>query len=76
MLTLGSYRLVNHVALDKELVSPAEVVFQIHVYQPSRITALEEFSASAEDEDEDSEGIMAASVRELPSKALEGVWDT
>ncbi|KAL7415362.1 P-loop containing nucleoside triphosphate hydrolase protein [Mrakia frigida] len=64
-------------ALDLPFPPLSSLVLQTHVYQPSRITALEEFSASAEeDDDEDSEGIMAASVRELPSKGLEGVWDT
>jgi hypothetical protein len=41
------------------------------------MTDLEEFSAQADgDDDGEGEGIMAASVRELPSKGLEGVWDT
>ena len=53
------------------------MVLQIHVYQPSRVTELEEFSATTgEDGDEDGDGISSASVRELPATALEGVWDT
>lgn len=49
----------------------------MHVYQPSRVTDLEEFAATADDDDDgEGSGIMAASVRELPSKGLEGVWDT
>jgi hypothetical protein len=51
------------------------VVLQTHVYQPSRVTALEEFAANLDD-DEDESGIMAASVRELPSQELGGLWDT
>jgi hypothetical protein len=51
------------------------LLLQTHVYQPSRVTSLEEFTANL-DEDEDENGITAASVRELPSKELQGLWDT
>lgn len=58
------------------MVSLSKVELQIHVYQPSRNNAVEQFSANADDSDEDSSSIPAASVRELPSKDLQGVWDT
>ncbi|GJN92360.1 hypothetical protein Rhopal_005390-T1 [Rhodotorula paludigena] len=52
------------------------VSLHIHVYQPPSTSRLTEFSTSPHaDEDGDSD-VPAASVLELPSLALEGVWDT
>jgi hypothetical protein len=64
------------IALDLPFPPLSSLTLQTHVYQPSRVTDLEEFAATADDDDDEGSGIMAASVRELPSKGLEGVWDT
>lgn len=55
-----------------------EVVLLLHVYQASASHTPEDLFATAggEDDGEDGSPITAASVRELPSKELEGVWDT
>ena len=55
------------------------MTLQIHIYQLSTQTHLEHFSAASPgigDNDEDAEDadVQAASVAELPSAALEGVW--
>lgn len=73
VLTLGSHPL--SAALDMPYPPLQMMLLQTHVYQPSRVTALEEFTANL-DEDDDENGITAASVRELPSKELQGLWDT
>ncbi|KAL0574320.1 hypothetical protein V5O48_007631 [Marasmius crinis-equi] len=52
-----------------------EMILHIHVYQPSDGDSYEEFSNSGggrEDEDD----TMAASVRELPNRSWEGLWDS
>lgn len=51
-----------------------ETSLQIHVYQPSNIDSLEEFSNGPRDGD--GEEIMAASACELPCIAWEGLWDS
>ncbi|KDN45078.1 AAA-domain-containing protein [Tilletiaria anomala UBC 951] len=46
---------------------------EIHVYQTGIFDAVEEFAAGDGDEDE-GEPVMAATVAELPSKDLDGLW--
>lgn len=57
----------------------------IHVYRPSQQYIVDSFSAGEPGEDDAEDGndgagedadIMAATVAQLPSVALEGVWDT
>ncbi|EST08376.1 ATPase, AAA-type, core [Kalmanozyma brasiliensis GHG001] len=47
----------------------------VHVYQPLSDDFTEEFSAAEPDADQAEESI-AASVAELPNRALDGVWDS
>lgn len=48
----------------------------IHVYQPPADSTVTEFSTSAESEDTGESDVPAASIVELPSRSLEGVWDS
>ena len=52
-------------------MSQAELM--IHVYQPSEDEATEEMT-SAIGSDTPGEEVMAASVCDLPARALEGLW--
>lgn len=47
----------------------------IHVYQPPASASITEFSTNT-NEEEGEEDVMAASVLELPSTSLEGIWDS
>ena len=51
----------------------SRAALQIHVYQPIEGDSSEEFSSGAGG---DGEEIMAASVTELPSRTLEGLWES
>lgn len=75
MLTL----VYNHAALETAAVPIPYVDLQIHVYQPPSSSKLTEFSTSSGDDDNDEDGdndVPAASVLQLPSRSLEGLWDT
>ncbi|KAJ9100780.1 hypothetical protein QFC19_005519 [Naganishia cerealis] len=48
----------------------------IHVYQPSSRIGVDEFAATTGDEDNDESNVMAATVRELPSRDMDGLWDS
>ncbi|KAJ3778370.1 P-loop containing nucleoside triphosphate hydrolase protein [Lentinula raphanica] len=50
-----------------------EMALQIHVYQPCDSDAFEEFSNSNNEDDDET---MAATVRELPNRSWEGLWDS
>jgi hypothetical protein len=54
------------------------VQLHIHVYQPPLASNVTEFSTSSSNpEENDGESdVMAASVLDLPSRSLEGVWDS
>jgi len=52
-----------------------QAFLEIHVYQPSEAEAFEELATSGND-NSPGDDVMAASVCELPSKALDGLWDT
>ncbi|KAK4686829.1 pachytene checkpoint protein 2, partial [Tremellales sp. Uapishka_1] len=56
-------------------IKTCDVDIQVHVYTPSEETLLTEFAAVTEDEDDHGEPVSSASVRELPSAELDGLWD-
>lgn len=66
-------------ALPSSAVPLTHTSLQIHVYQPPLSSAVTEFATPASGSDdgkgEDSD-VMAASVLSLPSRSLEGVWDS
>jgi hypothetical protein len=47
---------------------------RVHVYQGAPIDSVEELAAGDPDSEEGSD-VMAATVTELPSSGLEGVWE-
>lgn len=49
------------------------MVLHIHVYQPSESDAGELYDSGGGNEDEET---MSASVRELPLRSWEGLWDS
>lgn len=58
-------------------VAPAGTELVIHVYQPYARDQVDEFSvAEQEDEMGPADGSAAARVSELPSRGLDGVWET
>ncbi|KAJ9126089.1 hypothetical protein QFC24_002361 [Naganishia onofrii] len=48
----------------------------VHVYQPSSQHGVDEFAATTGEEDNDDSNVMAATVRELPSRDMDGLWDS
>ncbi|GAA5930767.1 hypothetical protein JCM3775_003860 [Rhodotorula graminis] len=52
------------------------VSLHLHVYQPPSSSRVTEFSTSPHNDDDGDSDVPAASVLELPSLSLEGVWDT
>jgi hypothetical protein len=63
-------------ALPAAAVPLDEVSLVIHIYQPPSSSRLIDFSTSPDaDEDGDSD-VPAASVLHLPSRSLEGIWDS
>ncbi|KAG7530943.1 hypothetical protein FFLO_04671 [Filobasidium floriforme] len=54
----------------------SEVKLVVHVYQPSNHTGIQEFAATTGDEDDDEDNVMAATVQELPSRSLDGLWES
>jgi len=61
-------------ATPSSIVSLAQTDVQIHIYQTAPDSSVEEFSAGLGDE-EGEEQVVAASVLELPSESVEGVWE-
>ncbi|KAF9076398.1 P-loop containing nucleoside triphosphate hydrolase protein [Rhodocollybia butyracea] len=53
-----------------------EMNLQIHVYQPCAGDEFQEFTNNPGGNNEEDDGTMAASVRELPSQSWEGLWDS
>ncbi|KAH7879535.1 P-loop containing nucleoside triphosphate hydrolase protein [Lentinula edodes] len=60
-------------ACPSQSLSVDEMALQIHVYQPCESDAFEEFSNSTNEDDDET---MAATVRELPNRSWEGLWDS
>ncbi|GAA5823877.1 hypothetical protein JCM11251_003328 [Rhodosporidiobolus azoricus] len=69
---------IGECALPTSAVPLDSISLDLHIYQPPSSSRLTSFSSSPHpenDEDGDSD-VPAASVLELPSLSLEGVWDT
>ncbi|BGP10258.1 hypothetical protein JCM10049v2_006141 [Rhodotorula toruloides] len=67
---------IGECSLPSPAVPLDHVCLSLHIYQPPSSSRLTEFTTSAHaDEDGDSD-VPAASVLELPSLSLEGVWDS
>lgn len=60
------------------VVSLEDVTLRVHVYQPPLSSKTSGFSAGGDDDDDGEGGddVPAASVLHLPSRSLEGLWDT
>ncbi|KPV73534.1 uncharacterized protein RHOBADRAFT_38097 [Rhodotorula graminis WP1] len=63
-------------ALATSAVPLDAVSLHLHVYQPPSSSRVTEFSTSPHNDDDGDSDVPAASVLELPSLSLEGVWDT
>jgi len=63
-------------ALATSAVPLDAVSLHLHVYQPPSSSRVTEFSTSPHNDDDGDADVPAASVLELPSLSLEGVWDT
>lgn len=63
-------------ALSAAAVPLDDVSLVIHVYQPPSSSRLTEFSTSPNADEDGDADVPAASVLELPSLSLEGVWDS
>ena len=61
--------------METPTVPLARVSLQIHIYQPSPTTT-SSLLTSGSDEDEDDQGVSAATIAQLPAQELEGVWDS
>lgn len=59
-------------AYNGNVLMVENVIFDIHVYQPSENDVLEEFTNGQRGEDDD---VTAAGVHELPNRSFEGLWD-
>ncbi|BGP26603.1 thyroid receptor-interacting protein 13 [Rhodotorula toruloides] len=67
---------IGECSLPSPAVPLDHVCLNLHIYQPPSSSRLTDFTTSAHaDEDGDSD-VPAASVLELPSISLEGVWDS
>lgn len=70
---------VGECALPSSVVSLCDVRLRVHIYQPPLSSQISEFSTgSGEDPDGEDGGddVPAASVLQLPSRNLEGLWDS
>ncbi|GAA5858012.1 hypothetical protein JCM5353_008163 [Sporobolomyces roseus] len=67
---------IGECSLPTSAVPLSSVTLQLHIYQPPSSSNVTEFATSPQaDEDGDSD-VPAASVLELPSLSLEGIWDS
>lgn len=80
-LTLKNRSTPTPIARPMEVALLANVNLKIHVYCPSRAFIVDSFSAAAPEDHDSADGqgedsdVMAATVAQLPSLALEGIWD-
>ncbi|CEQ40738.1 SPOSA6832_02382 [Sporobolomyces salmonicolor] len=72
----GSEDLVPLHALPTSAVPLSSVSLHLHIYQPPSSSTLTEFSTSPHADEDGDTDVPAASVLELPSLSLEGVWDS
>ncbi|PWN22347.1 AAA-domain-containing protein [Microstroma glucosiphilum] len=66
---------VTEGARDHEIVPISSCSLRVHVYQGAPIDSVEELAAGDPDSEEGGD-VMAATVTELPSSGLEGVWES
>lgn len=59
-------------ACPSNVIALEDAILDVHVYQTNEADDFEEFTNGSRGEGDE---VMAASVCELPSQALEGVWD-
>jgi hypothetical protein len=52
------------------------VTLELHFYQPPSSSKVTDFSTNPQNDDDGDADVPAASVLELPSRSLEGIWDT
>lgn len=62
----------SSIACPSHIIALEDAVLDVHVYQTNEMDVFEEFTNGTRGEGDE---VMAASVCELPSQALEGVWD-
>ncbi|ORY89054.1 P-loop containing nucleoside triphosphate hydrolase protein [Leucosporidium creatinivorum] len=73
----GLEKHIERIWIGECAVHLSQVTLQIHVYQPPSSSKVTEFSTNAEgSEEDDGDDVPAASVLQLPSRSLEGLWDT
>ncbi|KAK0547033.1 hypothetical protein OC845_004320 [Tilletia horrida] len=64
-------------ATGQEFVPIQRAQLQIHIYQPAFEDTVHEFASGEDGADGmDEEQVMAATVAELPNRALDGVWNS
>ncbi|KAL9932918.1 hypothetical protein V8E36_008173 [Tilletia maclaganii] len=64
-------------ATGQEFVPYSQAQLQIHIYQPALEDTVHEFASGEDGADGmDEEQVMAATVAELPNRALDGVWNS
>lgn len=74
LLTLLASSLCPLTARDHDIVPISSCSLRVHVYQGAPIDSVEELAAGDPDSEEGGD-VMAATVTELPSSGLEGVWE-
>ncbi|BGP18675.1 hypothetical protein JCM10213v2_006741 [Rhodosporidiobolus nylandii] len=67
---------IGECALPTSAVPLDAVCLHLHVYQPPSTSRIREFSTSEHADEDGDTDVPAASVLELPSLSLDGVWDT
>ncbi|GAA5926275.1 Pch2p [Sporobolomyces koalae] len=67
---------IGECSLPTQAVPLSEVALEVYIYQPPSSSKITEFSTSAQNDEDGDSDVPAASVLELPSLSLEGVWDT
>ncbi|GAA5940440.1 hypothetical protein JCM1841_003051 [Sporobolomyces salmonicolor] len=67
---------IGECSLPTSAVPLSSVSLHLHIYQPPSSSTLTEFSTSPHADEDGDTDVPAASVLELPSLSLEGVWDS
>ncbi|GAA5959456.1 hypothetical protein JCM3765_002332 [Sporobolomyces pararoseus] len=66
---------IGECSLPDQAVPLHAVTLQLHLYQPPSSSQVTEFSTNPQNDEDGDSDVPAASVLELPSLSLEGVWD-